>query len=262
MALRFKDIQELYLFDLYKETMARGGKCQVHIDWNPLASIGINYGLIEKCTVTLKENGFIIETINSEIGYDDFVLYEITGKGLDYIEEQIDDEENPINSCDLDVAQHKAALIEFAPSSGPSEKIVSAGNEPFEHEKSSIRSDEPHARPERNMEDENTPAADRYVSRSDNEDAWIEAITALDDLISEADKSNDFGDLSDPEIEQTKAILKAGRKLFDQAKVRVESITTSLLPTLNWLKSHLDSLIVGTLSAVAAAAIIALFGLA
>ena len=105
------------------------------------------------------------------------------------------------------------------------------------------------------------PAADRYVSRSDNQEAWDKAVDALDNVISEVDKTNDFGDLSAAEVEHAKEILRTGRKLFDYAKVRLEALTTSLLPTLNWLKTHLSGMAVGIASGVAAMAIGKLLGL-
>lgn len=115
---------------------------------------------------------------------------------------------------------------------------------------------------ESNERDKNgIPGSDRYVERSDNQEAWDKAVDALDNVISEADKTNDFGDLSDAEVEHAKEILRTGRKLFDHAKVRVEALATSLLPTLNWLKTHLSGMAVGTASGVAALAIGKLLGL-
>jgi len=76
---------------------------------------------------------------------------------------------------------------------------------------------------------EAAPASDRVVKFSDNSAPFAEAVSRLDDFLAVLDSTNDYGEMTDPEIEVAKLevreiaeALKSGlgrpRRLWNQAK--------------------------------------------
>ncbi|MGE0651098.1 MAG: hypothetical protein AB7P12_05035 [Alphaproteobacteria bacterium] len=108
--------------------------------------------------------------------------------------------------------------------------------------------------------DDKVPAADRVITRRDNQEAWDQAVEALDNVIAEADRTNDFDGLTEPEVAHFKQVLKTGRQLFEQAAIKWAIVATTLLPTLMFFASAHPDFTLGVLAGICANAISKLFG--
>ncbi|MGH6660857.1 MAG: hypothetical protein ACREB6_04915, partial [Rhodospirillales bacterium] len=82
---------------------------------------------------------------------------------------------------------------------------------------------------------EKIPAADRTVSRLDNQETWDEAIAAIDAAIEAVRGDNEYGARDPEDKEQRLAELSAGRVLFDATRTSVRAVEAVLLKTLLYL---------------------------
>lgn len=105
------------------------------------------------------------------------------------------------------------------------------------------------------------PAADRFVSRSDNEDAFNEAKAAVSQLAEAVQGAHDL--VADPE-ERLAIVreIKSVSDLFDEAKIRVSAILLAVTENgiIRWLADRAASRLVADAAASAAAAITRLVG--
>jgi hypothetical protein len=249
MALLFMDMQELYLYELYKATMERGGEYLLEDEMNPLSDLGIRRNLAIKCRNALRDKEFLsLESSGDRLGY------QISEKGMEHIEEQLLSDETPRANSALGVAQSKAAMIELGtPPSDPQLNLSDSPPSASTHFLTSYNI--------KNTDRTEIPASDRFISRSDNQKNWDEAVQSLDGVIAEADQTNNFDNLSDSEVTHLRQILRTGRELFDQAQVRESTIRATLLPALVWVRDNLNGFAISTAAGVAVLAIGKLLGL-
>lgn len=80
-----------------------------------------------------------------------------------------------------------------------------------------------------------SPASDRVVSRTDNQEAWDQAVDAIDQAIESVRGDNEYGDRDPIDKDQRLAELSAGRRLFDAGQVVVGKVAAVVLDTLNYL---------------------------
>ncbi len=79
------------------------------------------------------------------------------------------------------------------------------------------------------------PAADRVVNKLDNQEAWDQAVSALDDAIEAVRGDNAYGSKDPEDKDQRLRLLEMSRTFFESSKVAVNLLSDVLLGTLEYL---------------------------
>lgn len=104
------------------------------------------------------------------------------------------------------------------------------------------------------------PAADRIVSITHNSDAALSARSALSDLTSQLATGNDFGNLSEAEVEEAKREVWLLEQAIKQEAIRIDWIEPMAKACLLWIATKAAEQVVGTLALAALAALAVLIG--
>ena len=115
---------------------------------------------------------------------------------------------------------------------------------------------------EEGEDDETVPASDRVVSLDHNSPDYKEAVAALDEFATEAEKSNEFGELfADPEDRiRVLSEVNSGIDLLKQHRVSVEAVKVLLMKPLKLVAENLLGAALGALASKALEYISKLFG--
>lgn len=79
------------------------------------------------------------------------------------------------------------------------------------------------------------PAADRVVNKLDNQEAWDQAVSALDDVIEAVRGDNEYGARDSEDKVQRLRVLETSRSFFESSKVAVNLLSDVLLGTFEYL---------------------------
>ena len=103
------------------------------------------------------------------------------------------------------------------------------------------------------------PAADRIVTKNDNQPEFDEAITAVEDVIAELEKDSSLDNILGDEKGPLISVLKAGRDLFETGRINVSvGIMYNLEPLKNFVERYKDQIVNATINGVITTAILAL----
>jgi len=94
------------------------------------------------------------------------------------------------------------------------------------------------------------PASDRVVTLGDNSKHYKETIAALNEVIEEAEKSNEFGALFANSDDKVRAIaeMKQGVTLLEQTRVKVGAIKELIISNLQLIATKLPDAALGALA--------------
>ena len=105
------------------------------------------------------------------------------------------------------------------------------------------------------------PASDRVVQLDHNSKEYRIAVEALDAVIDEVRKNNEYGDKDLQDRDQRVAELEAGKRLLEAPKVSVNAIQAVIITTLAYLAMKFADAAIGNLASQAIDAVKNLVGL-
>jgi hypothetical protein len=210
MALRFRDLQELFLHAVYLETMKKGGDFRFSDEFNPLPSLGIANAMSARCIGALLKNEYLENkkppTQAFSFGTPQADVYEITTLGMEYVENQLgdDDEPNEFQPLGIAAARARDMLLEMSDTNDASSS--------------------------------NIPASGRTVPLDHNSANFQTGVENLEKAIDGLEKDESLSNELGPEKTGLVNVLRGARALLDNYKIGLELYIGTVISPLRRLQ--------------------------
>ncbi|MGF1608589.1 MAG: hypothetical protein ACFCUQ_04285 [Kiloniellales bacterium] len=241
----FRRFKEDLLIALMQKDQAQGPDIydlktiadEIHLDYRP--------GWIRKAAYDFRDRGQIKDGFSMGGGPDDNLDAQLTAQGLEAAEEILE-LRGSNNKSDSRSSAWDEAVWDESDWSSESGALLDASGSAFALGSSKLGP---------------VPAADRYVSKSDNQDSWEEAVKALDAVIAEFAKDHPRDNVLGSEKPALLGALKAGRRLLDDTQINVQIGVALLIEPLKVIAARYEKEFVAGLVATAMMAVAKLLGL-
>ncbi len=119
----------------------------------------------------------------------------------------------------------------------------------------------PPSQPDTELPQDDIPASDRIVRRSDNEDAWHETAEGVKNLRSEMEKLNSSGELDEAEFQQKLSEVRALQTLLDSPQIQWDVLEQFSQKTVRYLAVKFAEHAIGVAASALLASVAALMAL-